>query len=212
MQSGLIHYTLLGVYCPPVGTQQGITNKIFTDDLTGLLTEVVFNHNNLIIQGDINIHLNKPEDTDAKAIHDTLEAFKIMQPIKFPIHNLGHTLDTVATDIRKKTETIPGPYISDHQLIAVPTGRQKPQNRIREIEDRRIMDDKIQKFKDKFNNQPILDAETLKDAVYQLDNQLQNTLEGVVPLITKKISRHKKPWYEKQLNNQGKILKNRVRK
>ena len=46
------------------------------------------------------------------------------------------------------------------------------------------MDETIQEFKDKFNNQPILDAETLKDAVYQLDNQLQSTLEEVLPLIT----------------------------
>ena len=60
----------------------------------------------------------------------------------------------------------------------------KPQNRINEIEYRRITDKAIQEFKDKFNNQPILDAQTLKEAVCQLDNQLQNTLEEVAPLIT----------------------------
>ena len=53
------------------------------------------------------------------------------------------------------------------------------------------MDETIQEFKDKFNNQPILDAETLNDAVYQLNNQLQSTLDVVAPLITKKRSQHK---------------------
>ena len=48
------------------------------------------------------------------------------------------------------------------------------------------MDETIWQFKDKFNNQTILDAETLEETVYQLDNQLQNTLEEVAPLITKK--------------------------
>ena len=53
------------MYHPPVGTQQGITNSIFIYDLTELLTEIVSNHNNIVILGDINIHLNESEDTDA---------------------------------------------------------------------------------------------------------------------------------------------------
>ena len=72
-----MHCTLLSIYHPPVGTQQGITNSIFIDDLTELLTELVSNHNNLIILGDIDIHLNEPEDTDAKALCNNLEAFHI---------------------------------------------------------------------------------------------------------------------------------------
>ena len=36
-----------------------------------------------------------------------------------------------------------------------------------------------------------MDAETLEEAVYQLDNQLQNTLEEVAPIITKKIKAQK---------------------
>ena len=101
IQSGSTHCTLLGVYHPPVGTQQGITNNIFIHDLTELLTEVVANYNKLIILGHINIHLNEPEDTDAKALCDTLEAFNITQHIKFPTHNLGHTLDIIANEINK---------------------------------------------------------------------------------------------------------------
>ena len=89
----------------------------------------------------------------------------------------------------------------------------KPQNRINEIEYRRITEKAIQEFKNKFNNQPILDAQTLKEAVYHLDNQLKNTLKEVAPLITKEKPMHnKKPWYDKQLNDQRKILKNRERK
>ena len=74
------------------------------------------------------------------------------------------------------------------------------------------MDETIQEFKDKFNNQPILDAETLKDAVHQLNNQLQSMLDVVAPLFTKKRSKQKKPWYDKQLNDQRRILQNRERK
>ena len=52
------------------------------------------------------MHLNKLEDTDAKAQCDFFEAFNITQHIKFPTHylpthNLGHTLDMIATENRQ---------------------------------------------------------------------------------------------------------------
>ena len=48
-----------------------------------------------------------------------------------------------------------------------------------------ITDETIQEFKDKFKNKLILDAQMLDETVYQLDNQLQNTLEEVAHLIKK---------------------------
>ena len=84
IQYGSTHCMLLGVYHLPVGRQQGKTNSIYIDDLTELLTEVVSNHNNLIMLGDINIHLNELEDADAKMLCDTLKTFNITQHIKLP--------------------------------------------------------------------------------------------------------------------------------
>ena len=161
------------------------------------------------------IHLSEPEDIDAKALFDTLEAINIAQHIKLPTHNIGHTIDIIATEIRqnRNVSTILGPYISDQWLIAVQLEEKKPQNRINEIEYRRITETAIQEFKNKFNDQPILDTETLKKAVYQLDNQLKNALKDVAPLITKEKPKHnKKPWYDKQLNDQWKIIKNKETK
>ena len=121
--------------------QQGISNSNFIDDLTELLM-VVSNHNNIVILGDINIHLDESEDTDAETLWDIFEAFNIMQQMKFPKHNLIHTLDMTATEIRqnRNVTAIPGPYISDHQLIAFQLEDKKPQNRINEMEYKRITD------------------------------------------------------------------------
>ena len=80
--------------------QQGFTNSIFIDDLTELLMEVVSSYNNIIILGDIKSHLTEPEDANAKSLCDILEVFNTTQHIKFPRHNLGHTLDITATKIR----------------------------------------------------------------------------------------------------------------
>ena len=65
------------------------------------------------------------------------------------------------------------------------------------------MEETIQEFKDKFNNQPILDAETLKDSAYQLYNQFQSTVDIVAQLITKKRSEHKKQWYDNNSMTKG---------
>ena len=96
--------------------QQGIKKNVFIDDLTELLMEVVSNHNNIIILGDINIHFNDTEDTDAKVLCDIFEAFNITQHKKFPADNLGHTLDIIAHEIRQNRNfiTIPGPHISEY--------------------------------------------------------------------------------------------------
>ena len=82
IQSGSTHCILL-VYQPLVGTQQGITMSIFIDNLKELLIEVVSNHSNLIMLGDINIHLNELADTDAKASYDILETFNIHNTYSF---------------------------------------------------------------------------------------------------------------------------------
>ena len=126
IQFGSTHYTILGVYHLLVGTQQGITNSIFIDALTELLMEIVSNHNNIIILGDINIHLNDPEGTDAEALCDIFEAFNIMQHRKFPTHNLGHTLDMIATEIRQKRNVtvIPSQIINCHSTQRQKTTKQ----------------------------------------------------------------------------------------
>ena len=69
------------------------------------------------------------------------------------------------------------------------------------------MDEAVPEFKDKFNNQLILDAQRLEEAVYQLDNQLQNTPEEVAPLITKKRSKHKKHGMTNNSMTKGKYSK-----
>ena len=98
-----------------------MTNSIFIDNLIELFTEVVSNHSNLIILGDINIHFNKLEDIDAKVLCDILEPFNITQHIKFTTHSLGHTLDIIATENRqnRNVTTIPGPYTGGSHLSQI---------------------------------------------------------------------------------------------
>ena len=51
---------------PPQNTDQQFKNSNFIDQFTDQLTEELPNHQDLIIMGDINIHINNSEDQDAQ--------------------------------------------------------------------------------------------------------------------------------------------------
>ena len=55
-------YTLIGIYHPSQGTQQGITNGNFITEFTEFLTDVTSKHNNILTLEDINIHIDDLED------------------------------------------------------------------------------------------------------------------------------------------------------
>ena len=111
------HWNIL----PQQGTQEGITNTTFLDELTDLLTEVTAKHRNIIILGDFNIHINNSEDPDAQVLINTLEAFNLKQHLPFLTHNQGHILDLITTETNTclVTKSAPGPYISDHQMVYI---------------------------------------------------------------------------------------------
>ena len=66
----------------------------------------------IMFLGDLNLHIYDPEDPDVDQLITTMKAFGLKQHIKFPPHQLGHTLDLIATEsaIQLTCATIPGPY------------------------------------------------------------------------------------------------------
>ena len=61
---------------------------------------------------------------------DSLATFNLTQHVKIPPHNRGHTLDVIITHTEDEpfqpTNTIAGPYISDHRLIILENMETKP--------------------------------------------------------------------------------------
>ena len=56
-----------------------------------LLTTPQAKYNNVIILGDINMHIHDPSNQDALVLQDSLNAFDLTQHVKIPTHNKGHT-------------------------------------------------------------------------------------------------------------------------
>ena len=63
---------VLGIYHPPPKWQ--LTNAIFLDELTELLTTRLPNMENAIILGDCNMHIEDTNDYNSKIFLDTVEA------------------------------------------------------------------------------------------------------------------------------------------
>ena len=50
-----------------------------------------------LLVGDLDFHLDVPDDVDARRLMDIVESVSMKQLVKEPTHNKGHTLDVVIT-------------------------------------------------------------------------------------------------------------------
>ena len=89
-------FTVVALYHPPSNGQNS-TDVIFIDQLTDFLTTLQTKYNNVIILGDINMHMDDPNNQNACILQDSIEAFDLIQHVKIPTYNKGHTLDVVIT-------------------------------------------------------------------------------------------------------------------
>ena len=165
-----------------------VSNVNFLDQLTDLLSHVVPKHQDIIILGDSNIHINDPEDQDAQILQDTLNAFNLKEHVNIPTHNLRHTIDLIITSNDYRGKLILGSYISDHRMITFNTNilQPKPKTEIKYVCN--LMDNKIQEFINEFNNMQILNSSHLKDATNQLDSEILRTIDKIAPKQVRKIT------------------------
>ena len=107
---------------------------------------------------------------------------------------------------------IPGPYLSDHQFITIQLTECKPKVQQLLTKHRRIPTDIAQEFDKHFSNQMILETTSLDQAVNQFKSEKQRTLDQIAPVkIMKMRNRNKKAWFDKELYDQRRIMKNRER-
>ena len=150
-------------------------------------------------------------DADSCLLHDTKNAFNLKQQVNIPMHNLGHTLDLIITE-NSEGYGVPDPYLSDHQFITIQQTECKPIVQQLLTKHRRIPTDIMQGFNRHLNNQSILETNDLDQALNQFRSELQRTLDQIAPEKPMKgRNRNKKPWCDKELYDQRRIMKNRER-
>ena len=78
----------MGIYHSPPGNN--ITNAIFIDEITELLANRITKYNNMVILGDLNIHIYDLSNTDSHMLNDTMSVFGFKQHITSPTYECGY--------------------------------------------------------------------------------------------------------------------------
>ena len=108
------------IYHPPYSTQQLITNAIFLEEITKWLTDVLTNHNNIILTRDFNLHVNDENDANASIFTNTIEAMGLQQHVRYPTHKSDNTPDLVFTEFMTQIhidDLSCGTFLSDHCTV-----------------------------------------------------------------------------------------------
>ena len=94
---------------------------MFVNEFLDWLPDQLIQYRNIIIVGDINLHLNNSLDVEAGAFMDNIETMGVDFQ-KFNTHKAGNTLDIFITEessnLRIKSSR-PGPFLSDHCSVEV---------------------------------------------------------------------------------------------
>ena len=93
----------------------------FSSELSDLMeNNVLEDHGHIIMLGDFNIHMDKPEHPDTVIFNDFLKSFDLINLTTFPTHIYKHTLDLVITSSHRLIKSIgQGHFLSDHSFVDV---------------------------------------------------------------------------------------------
>ena len=210
---GKFKITVVGIYRPPFSRQHPVTKAVFFEEFGDFISEIFLTSDRCIIVGDFNIHINKPDDADATALHDLLNAFSLNQLVCMPTHTSGNIFDLVLVrDSCDFTTRCVGTdfFISDHSFVHCTLSTCKPVLEHKNIKIRKLKyineDAFVSDLKDALNT--VKKQTNLHDLIDKYDSCLSKVLDQHAPVISKKVTiRPKVPWFD----NDAKMHKNNCR-
>ena len=85
------------IYRTPYSAAHPVTSSVFLDEFSVYLECVVMSPEPLLINGDLNIHVNVSRDPDGSRFLELLTSMGLEQHVDKPTHISGHTLDLIIT-------------------------------------------------------------------------------------------------------------------
>ena len=170
---------VLALYHPPNMERAPITNAMFLDEVTDFLATFLVEHNNIIITGDFNIHVNNTNDPEAQIFPDTMEALGLDNQVNFVTYNRGNTLDLILTEALSSLSVVTcrqGPFLSDHCSIELEVAIPKPALKRQTTTLCNIKDVVIEDLVKELDLGTI-EGEDINDLVNQLENKCKTALD-----------------------------------
>ena len=195
-----------GIYRPPYSMKNPVNISMFTDEFSDWVANHLTKHNNIIIGGDFNVHINKASEEDDPGMSlDTMEALGLKQNIHFPTQWLGNIIDLVFTEDGGNivvSNSILGPYLSDHRMVNCILTIPRCDVETKQVTYRKISEIYCDHFIDD-SHLDRMDYDSLKDVVFELDARMKNALSKHAPEITKTvIVWNRFPWYNEEFKEQ----------
>ena len=195
-------YFFIVIYRSESAPYHRYTMSTFFKEFSELLAHYNHKNNEVIITGDFNIHVNKPNNPDTSKFLNILDTFNLVQHIQEPTHEHGNTLDLLIT--RRETKmsnfTISSQLSSDHNNILFTLDVNKPSPLKKTITNRKIRGINKESFINDigqaliFSSAPEASLEYLNDLVVQY-NTTSDILDSHAPLTSKTITvRDQTPW------------------
>ena len=182
--------TVVVIYHPLYSTQQPITNAIFLDEITKWLADVLTNHNNILLAGDFNLHVNDENDTDASIFIDTIEVMGLQQYVIYPTHKTANNiLDLVFTELITQIQIDDlscSTFLSDHCTVDFITTIPRDEPKTKIITYRKVKNiNPEEMMKDIDAMQDMIQDEDLTDKINSFESVLKDALDKHAPAITK---------------------------
>ncbi|KAM3583200.1 uncharacterized protein V6R79_009203 [Siganus canaliculatus] len=204
--------TLLLIYRPPPKPK-----TFFFQEFQDLLTALCASTSNLVILGDINIHLNNPSCPSASDFLQLLDCFNLTQHVHDPTHLKGNTLDLVITHSAPINNLFVYDLgISDHSVIAMELPFSSPLFKPkRQISFRNIKNIKHDIFAQDLHYLSSTVLPSVSEAVDFYNNSLSSLLDLHAPTKTRSVTfARSAPWFTcelRQLKATGRVLERRFK-
>ena len=177
----------------------------FTETLANILERnILFDHGELILTGDFNIHMDKPHLSDTILFNDLLESFNLANKVAFSTHLSQQTTDlmlfetqsTIVSGIRQ------GHLFSDHHFIHAnlcikttkPNAKFVSYRKLKNICDNDLAEDL---------RTMSLQGETIEDLVTLYNSKLNEILDKHAPLKSHRLLPcHSQPWFTDRIKEE----------
>ena len=190
---------IVGVYRPP---DKSIPD--FLDFFTEYIADLIAEHENIVLVGDFNIHINDEDNPNAVIFLDTMTALGLHQHANGPMHCSGNCLDLVFTEElsrMKVKKCLISDYLLDHAVVLCELTIPK-QDQIRKwIKYRNINGIDI----DDFTNDLVFcecDSDDLEAVVANFEEVVSKAMNTHAPFIERDVTiRRKWPWFNDNIKH-----------
>ena len=205
--------TITSIYHPP--PKDRITNSMFIDDVTEHLSELLINKQNNIILGDFNMHIDDPFDPEAGIFNDTMSALGLIQPVTFPTHNKGNTLDLIFSEMGDSVQfgkIHSGPMLTDHAIVFGELNIKKVKATTEKVMVHKFSTITDEMLLEEFNEDIPFDDQDqdLDQLIANLNDEFRRVIDTLAPPKEVTLSAHpRQPWFNDAVKAQHKVVRRR---